>query len=72
MTPQQLQSSVKSFTENIAKHQGYIKNPQSKVPNWNQLSAQHQQNLINHWNNDIARAQAYRAIAEGVLGGACK
>ena len=39
---------------------------------WNQLSPQHQQNLINHWNNDIARAQAYRAIAEGVLGGACK
>jgi RHS repeat-associated protein len=72
MTPQQLQNSVKSFTENIAKHQGYIKNPLSKVPNWNQLSPQHQQNLINHWNNDIARAQAYRAIAEGVLGGACK
>ena len=35
MTPQQLQNSVKSFTENIAKHQGYIKNPLSKVPNWN-------------------------------------
>ena len=72
MTPQQLQKSVGSFTENIAKHQGYLKNPQSHVPNWNQLSPQHQQNLIHHWNNDIARAEGYRDIAEGVLGGVFK
>jgi hypothetical protein len=72
MNPQQLQKSVSSFTENIAKHQGYLKNPQSHVPNWTQLSPQHQQNLIHHWNNDIARAQGYRDIAEGVLGGIVK
>jgi filamentous hemagglutinin len=72
MTPKQLQSSTRSFAENIAKHQGYLKNPQSHVPNWNQLSPQHQRKLINHWNSDIARAEAYRDIAEGILGGIFK
>jgi RHS repeat-associated protein len=41
MNPQQLQKSITSFTDNIAKHQGYLKNPQSHVPNWSQLSQQH-------------------------------
>jgi hypothetical protein len=72
MTRQQLQSSAMAFTENIAKHQGFLKNPQAHVPNWNQLSRQHQQNLIHHWKSDIARAEAYRDIAEAVLGGIFK
>jgi RHS repeat-associated protein len=72
MTPPQLQRSVMSFTETITKHQRYLTNPQSHVPNWNQLTPQHQQSLIYHWNNDIARAQAYRDIAEGVLRGILK
>jgi len=67
--PASLQKSVTSFTETIAEHQGFLKNPQSHVLKWNQLSPQHQQNLISHWNNDIARAGAYRDIAEGVLRG---
>ncbi len=72
MTPQQLRSSIQSFTENIAKHQGFLKNPQAHVPNWNQLSPQHQQSLIHHWRTDIARAEAYRDIAEAILGGTLK
>jgi hypothetical protein len=69
MNPQQLQRSIRSFDDNIAEHQAYLRNPQSHVPNWSQLSQQHQQNLIHHWNADIARAEKYRAIAEGVLKG---
>lgn len=68
----QLQSSIKSFTANIVKHQGYLKNPEAHVSNWSQLSRQHQQNLIHHWNQGIVRAEAYRDIAEGILGGVLK
>ena len=70
MTPQQLEKSIGSFSGRISQHQGFLRNPQSHVPNWSQLTPQHQQNLIHHWTNDISRHEAYRDIAEAVLRGA--
>ncbi|MFC1642622.1 hypothetical protein ACFL5O_08045 [Myxococcota bacterium] len=70
MTPQQLEKSIGSFTKRIGQHQGFLKNPQSHVPNWNQLTPQHQQSLIQHWRGDISRLEAYRDIAEAALKGA--
>jgi len=70
MTPQQLEKFIGSFSGRISQHQGFLRNPQSHVPNWSQLTPQHQQNLIHHWTNDISRHEAYRDIAEAVLRGA--
>ncbi len=68
-TPQQLQKTIKSFDKQISRHQNWIKNPASKVKNFNQLSKQHQNNLIHHWTQDIARHQELRSIASDVLKG---
>jgi hypothetical protein len=68
-TPDQLRKSIASFEKNIAKHEGWIKDPTSKVANWADLSPQHQQNLLHHWGQDIERARELRSIAEDVLRG---
>ena len=66
-TPDQLEKSIKSFDSNIKKHLEYIDNPKSHEPRWDSFDVDRQNNLINHWNNDIARAKEYKYIAENVL-----
>jgi filamentous hemagglutinin len=68
-TPEQLQKTMKSFDKQIAKHQGWIKDPASKVKNFNSLRPEHQQNLIHHWQQDMVRHQELKSIAEDVLKG---
>jgi hypothetical protein len=68
-TPDQLRRSISSFEKTIAKHEGWIKDPTSKVKTWGQLSSQHQQSLLEHWGTDITRARELKSIAEGVQGG---
>jgi hypothetical protein len=68
-TPDQLQRTVRSFDKQIAKHEGWIANPASKVSNFSQLRPEHQQNLLHHWKQDIARHQELRSIAQDVLKG---
>ncbi len=66
-TPEQLQKTIRSFDKQIAKHEGWIKDPSSKVKNFNELSPEHQQNLLHHWQQDIARHQELKSIAQDVL-----
>ena len=68
-TPEQLQKTINSFDKNIAKHEGWIANPESKVPNFSQLRPEHQENLIHHWQQDVSRHQELKSIAQDVLGG---
>ena len=67
--PQQLQKTIKSFDKQIAMYQGWIKNPVSKVKNFNSLAPKHQSNLIHHWQQDILGHQELRNIATDVLKG---
>jgi RHS repeat-associated protein len=66
-TPDQLQRTIRSFDKLIAKHEGWIADPASKVPNFSQLRPEHQQNLLHHWRQDIARHQELRSIAQDIL-----
>lgn|SRR6185295_2592700 len=54
--PRQLQKSIKSLGEHIVRHEGYLKDPVSKVPDWAKLSLEHQQNLLLGWQTEIAVA----------------
>lgn len=68
-TPDQLGKTINSFDKQIAKHEEFIANPTSHVPNFNELSTKHQGNLIHHWGQDIKRHQELKSIAEDVLKG---
>lgn len=68
-TPDQLGKTINSFDKQIAKHEEFIANPTSHVPNFNELSIKHQGNLIHHWGQDIKRHQELKSIAEDVLKG---
>jgi hypothetical protein len=68
-TPDQLQRTIRSFDKQIAKHEGWIADPSSKVQNFSQLRPEHQRNLLHHWGQDIARHQELRSIAQDVLKG---
>jgi len=54
-TTEQLQSSIKSFNKQIAKHEEWIKDPTKKVENFYSLRSEHQKSLLKHWNEDISR-----------------
>jgi RHS repeat-associated protein len=66
-SPKQIQTSIRTFEKNIAKHEGYIANPTSKAPGWDTFTPQHQANLLHHWREDIARAKELKSLAEEVL-----
>jgi hypothetical protein len=68
-TPEQLQKTIKSFDKQIANHEAWIKAPTLKVNNFYELRPEHQQNLLHHWQQDIARHNELKAIAEDVLKG---
>jgi len=68
-TPEQLLKTIKSFNNQITKHEEWINNPTSKIVDFNELRPEHQQNLLHHWRQDIARHQELKAIAEDVLSG---
>ena len=68
-SPKQLRKSIKSFDNQISKHEGWIKDPTSKIKNFNSLRPQQQQNLIHHWRQDVLRHQQLKAIAKDVLKG---
>ncbi len=68
-TPEQLQKTIHSFDKLIAKHQAWIKNPTSKIKNFNSFQLEHQKNIIHHWKQDIVRHQELKSIAQDVLKG---
>lgn len=67
LTDEQLEKAINSHANQAAKHQSYLNGPVSHVPNWESLSAQHQENLTLHWRQDISRHEAYSDIAEAIL-----
>ncbi len=62
----QLGRSIRSFDKNIAKHEKWILNPKSKIPEWDTFNAERQARTIHHWRKDIARARELQNIAIGV------
>ncbi len=68
-TPEQLQKTIKTFDKQIAKHEEWIRDPVSKVGNFNELRPEHQKNLVRHWQQDIARHKELKSIAQDVLKG---
>lgn len=67
MSSRELNSSIKSFEKTIAQHEEWLKDPTSKIKNWNDLSSTQQKNILHHWTEDVKRNTAYRDIAKGVL-----
>ena len=68
-TGDQLKKAIRSHNKNITRHEKWVENPKSKVSQWDNLSKQHQENMLHHWNQDIERHKAYKEIAEGILRG---
>lgn len=68
-SPDQLKKTIKSFDKQIKQHQEWIKNPQKKVEQFSTFRKSHQENLIHHWKQDIARHKELKSIAEDILKG---
>lgn len=66
-TPGQLRKSIDSFEQQINRHQEWLNNPTSKIEDWYQRSNEFRDNNLNHWQNDIQRAQIYRELAKTIL-----
>ncbi|KGQ03829.1 hypothetical protein BBAD15_g10933 [Beauveria bassiana D1-5] len=67
-----LEKAISKHEKQIAEHQGYLNDPAKRlehVPDWENLSPQHQENLLHHWQQDVNRHESYKAIAEGILKG---
>jgi hypothetical protein len=48
---------ARSLEKHAAKHEGYLRDPSSKVKNWNDLTPQHQQSIIDGWKTEIQTAR---------------
>ncbi|KEQ14093.1 hypothetical protein [Endozoicomonas numazuensis] len=68
-TPEQLRKTIQSFDRQIEKHQTWIKSPETKVKNFQELRPEHRSNLIHHWQQDIERHKELKAIAHDALKG---
>ena len=48
-----LRKGIRSLQKKIAIHEGYLKNPTSHVPDWDNLRDSQKQSLLNHWRKEI-------------------
>jgi RHS repeat-associated protein len=55
---------INSLGKQIAKHEDKIANPSKYEKNWNKLSKEEQQGLINKWQKDIQRQKEQKEILE--------
>lgn len=53
----ELGRASRSLERHAAKHEGYLRDPSSKVKNWNDLTPQHQQSVIQGWKTEIQSAR---------------
>ena len=53
----QIGRAARSLERHAAKHEGYLRDPSSRVRNWNDLTPQHQQSLIEGWKTEIQTAR---------------
>jgi hypothetical protein len=67
LSDKSLEKAIQSHEKNIVEHEAKISEPESYVKNWDELTKEHQNNLLHHWQEDINRHQAYKDIAKKVL-----
>ena len=67
MSRGELERTARSLQQGIQRHEGYLKDPLSHVPNWNQLRPQHQQSLLNHWGTEISTFAEQQSIVQHLL-----
>jgi hypothetical protein len=67
MTDRQVEKSIRSFEKNIAEHERYLSNPNSKAPEWDSFPPEHQENLKKIWQLHRQNAVELKAIAEEVF-----
>lgn len=53
-----LKKGIQSLREEIYTHEGYIKNPQIHVADWDELPLLEQEGLLKHWNKEIRNFNA--------------
>jgi predicted NAD-dependent protein-ADP-ribosyltransferase YbiA (DUF1768 family) len=53
----QYRKAITSLQNHIEKHQAWIKEPSSKLKNWEKLSQEHQRHLVEHWRTEITTAE---------------
>lgn len=62
-----VRKSLYSHKKTIAEHKEYIKNPNIKYQNWDQMAKREQYGAIRKWQKDIKRAEIYEELAKRVL-----
>jgi RHS repeat-associated protein len=60
---------IRNLERGVTRHQGYLRNPSSKVSNWNSLTPQHQQNIVKNWQREIDIYQEQADVLRGLLRG---
>jgi hypothetical protein len=64
----EIQSAIRSMEENIAKHREWLRNPESKIPDFRKLDPRQQEALLNRkWPGDIQRAEEQIDVLRGIL-----
>ena len=63
----EIQKALRGCEKQVALHQQKTANPAQFVPDWNQLSAQWQAQLISGWQKDTVRNQELADIMRGIL-----
>ena len=68
LTESQVRKAIRSFEKQIEQHQGWIRNPLTKTPDFYSFDVRRRQNLVeHHWPADIQRHKDLIAILRGVL-----
>lgn len=63
----QLHKGIRSFEKQIMDHENWLRDPQSKVDDWEKRGAAYRDGLLKKWRQDIARHQEQISILQGVL-----
>ncbi|MBK6518228.1 MAG: hypothetical protein IPG04_29905 [Polyangiaceae bacterium] len=63
----QLESSQRSLQRHIERHEGYIDDPKSKVPEWDTLTIRHQESLLAGWAKEILDANEQISILDDLI-----
>ena len=55
---EQLEGIIRTHDKQMAKHEGWLKEPKRKVLHWDSLKSEYQENLLHHWQKDVDRHKA--------------
>jgi hypothetical protein len=67
LNDEQLEKSLRSYKKNVEAHKGYIRDPKSKAPDWDQFEPDRKPGLIEKWRKDMKRAEIYEYFAQQEL-----